>query len=73
VALEPGATAGLWQRAEATWRWRQEQIGRGLIEVAVEGTDPDEASQPPEGALEPPQPDDRYNPYVHLAGWGAGQ
>jgi hypothetical protein len=73
VALEPGATAGLWQRAEATWRWRQEQIGRALIEVVVEGTEPDEASQPPDGTLEPRKPDDRYNPYVHLAGWGAGQ
>lgn len=73
VALEPNGTAALWQRAEATWRWRQEQLGRALIEVVVEGTEPTEHSQPPDGALELREPDDRYNPYVHLAGWGEGQ
>jgi hypothetical protein len=73
VAIDAGATAALWQRAEATWRWRQEQLGRALIEVVVEGTEPNGESQPPEDALEPREPDDRYNPYVYLAGWGAGQ
>lgn len=60
----------LWKRFERTFRWRQDQLQAGHIEVVLEGIEADEDSAPPEDgfALETLNP--AYNPYVHLAGLG---
>jgi RecB family exonuclease len=38
------STAALWQRIEQTWKWRRQQLDKGLIEVSVDGTEPSEES-----------------------------
>lgn len=73
VAQEEGATAALWEKAKATHRWRRGQIDKGLVEVAAAGTEPTDESAPPADAMVIEALDDRYNPYVRLAGWGARQ
>ena len=74
---EGDQTARLWRQFNQTWQWRDEQIRSGLIEVAMPGTEADEDSLAPEGALpmEKSQAKDNavYNDYASLAGWGAWQ
>jgi hypothetical protein len=53
----------------ATWHWRKKQLDAGAIEVALDGIDADNDSEPPEGALPMEVLHAGYNPFVHLAGW----
>lgn len=64
------STALLWERITTTWRWRREQIEAGRLEVVLEATDATSDSAPPDGALEIELLDERYNPFLPLAGWG---
>jgi RecB family exonuclease len=59
-----------WQRVEATWKWRRAQLDRGLIEVSVTDTEPDEGSDPGDTGLTLPPTDDKYDIYTALTGWG---
>jgi RecB family exonuclease len=63
-------TKDLWKRFEATWKWRRAQLDKGLIEVTVEGTEPDGNSEPPENGLESESDYNRFNDYPVLTGWG---
>ncbi|MHC4489963.1 MAG: PD-(D/E)XK nuclease family protein, partial [Planctomycetota bacterium] len=63
-------TNDLWRRFEATWKWRREQLDKGLIEATVEGTEPDGNSEPPENGLEFEDDYNRFNDYPVLTGWG---
>jgi hypothetical protein len=72
VCAPPEASAGtaaLWAAFETTWTWRRAQLDQGLIEINVEGTEPDEASVPREGALAVAAPRDAFDDYVRLTGW----
>jgi hypothetical protein len=69
VAHPDDATAQLWRKAMATWHWRKKQLDAGAIEVALDGIDADNDSEPPEGALPMEVLHAGYNPFVHLAGW----
>lgn len=60
-----------WQRVETTWRWRREQLDRGLIEVTVSDTAPDELSTPGEPGLPMPEQFDTFDDYTLLLGWSA--
>ena len=64
-------TQHLWKRFEATWKWRRAQLDKGLVEVTVEGSEPDENSDPPENGLEFEDDYNRFNDYPVLTGWGA--
>lgn len=70
IRVEGASTALLWERLSATWAWRRRQIESGLIEVVFDDIDPTEASAAPERALPVEALDQRYNPFVTLAGWG---
>lgn len=59
----------LWQRVEATWQWRRDQLDRGLIEVPVGDTEPDEVSDPGDAALALPATFDSFDDHWALAGW----
>jgi ATP-dependent helicase/nuclease subunit B len=59
----------LWQRAEETWKWRRAQLDKGIIEVPVTGTEPDEASSPGEHGLAMPETFDQYDDFTVLTGW----
>jgi RecB family exonuclease len=65
-------TADLWRRFEVTWKWRRAQLDRGLIELTVEGAEPDEVSEAPEDGLKLENHADRFNDYSVLMGWGEG-
>lgn len=65
-------TTTLWEAFEKTWAWRQAQLDAGIVEVNVEGTEPDECSPPPEGALPVAAANDRFDDYVFLTGWPEG-
>ncbi len=69
IPLPEGATAELWQRAVATWKWRKAQIDAGAIEVVLEDIGANEESTPPADAMAIEPLDPRYNPFVRLAGW----
>jgi RecB family exonuclease len=58
-----------WQRFEQSWRWRQGQFERGLIEVTVTNTEPTQESEPPENGLDIPEASDLFNDYSVLTGW----
>jgi RecB family exonuclease len=58
-----------WQRVVATWEWRRQQIERGLIEVPISDTEPDDDSTPGEQGLEMPEIFDRFDDYGVLTGW----
>jgi hypothetical protein len=58
-----------WQRVETTWQWRREQLDRGLIEVSVCDTEPDETSNPGDLALALPDTFDSFDDYRALTGW----
>jgi RecB family exonuclease len=60
----------LWRRFEATWKWRRAQLDQGLIEVTVDGTDPDGASEPPDTGLVFEDDYNPFNDYPVLTGWG---
>ena len=62
--------AVIWQKMEKTWKWRRQQIGQGLIEVTVTGTESDEDSDAGEDALIIPEKSDSFNDYRVLTGWG---
>ncbi len=64
------STQDLWRRFEVTWRWRRKQLDKGLIEVPVEGTEPDGDSQPPENGLAFKEDFNPFNDYPVLTGWG---
>lgn len=70
-ARTPGGSAMLWQIAQETLKWRFEQIKNGNIELNFAGTEADENSAPPDGALEVEGPSIWSGDYDHLAGWGA--
>lgn len=60
--------ATLWQSFHVTWRWRQEQLKKGSIHIAIEAnTESLEAC--PEDGFPLDEPSDRYNPYLSLCGW----
>ena len=63
--------AQYWQRFENSWQWRKAQFDKGLIEVTVTDTEPDDASAPGEDCLEIPEASDKFNNYSVLTGWGA--
>ena len=71
VDAPEGSTEQLWQRIEATWAWRQQQIAEGSIELVLDESEATPESTPPDGALPPETLNARYNPYAVLAGWGA--
>lgn len=62
-------TNALWEAFQKTWAWRRAQLDDDLIEVNVEGTEPDEASKPPENALAIAGANDRFDDFVSLTGW----
>jgi len=64
--------ASLWLSFEKAWKWRRSQLDKGLIELTVEGTEPDESSIPPEGALSISDFNDRFNDFSALTGWKEG-
>lgn len=63
------SVAAFWERVEHTWRWRREQLDRGVIEVPVTGTTPDRNSSPGEGGLALPETYDRFHHFGGLTGW----
>jgi hypothetical protein len=65
-------TTTLWAGFEKTWAWRRAQLDEGIVEVNVEGTEPDERSLSPEGALPVAAANDRFDDYVCLTGWPEG-
>ncbi len=70
-ARTQGGSAMLWQIAQETMKWRFDQIKSGNIELNFEGTEADENSIPPDGALEVEGPSKWSADYDHLTGWGA--
>ena len=71
VDAPEGSTEQLWQRIEATWAWRQQQIAGGSIELVLDGLEATPESTPPADALLVETLSARYNPFGNLAGWGA--
>ncbi|MGI9334342.1 MAG: PD-(D/E)XK nuclease family protein [Gammaproteobacteria bacterium] len=65
-------TQTLWSAFEKTWSWRRAQLNAGLIEINAEHTEPDERSEPPEGALAIAEPRDSWDEYACLLGWPQG-
>ena len=63
--------AQYWQRFEQSWRWRKAQFDKGLVEVTVADTEPDDASVPDENCLAIPEASDLFNDYAVLTGWGS--
>jgi hypothetical protein len=59
----------IWQRIKHTWQWRQEQIKKGVIEVTIANSEPDDNSQPGEDGLPIPDSNDYYSDYGALTGW----
>ncbi len=58
-----------WQRVEATWQWRREQLDAGRVEVPVSDTKQDEASLPGDLGLAMPETFDSFDDYWALTGW----
>jgi RecB family exonuclease len=71
-ASEEDAT-GYWRRVENSWRWRKAQFDRGLIEVTVTGTEPDQSSLPDEDGLAIPVVSDGFSDYGALTGWAENE
>ena len=69
AANPPATTRELWDSFIRTWKWRQEQIGQGEFEVALERIEATDASQPPEFAMAMEYLKEDYNDYLTLAGW----
>lgn len=67
---EEGETAlSLWQDFEKTWKWRREQLDKGMIEITVQGTEADEDSVPSEDGMHIEEFNDRFNDFSALTGW----
>ena len=62
----------LWVDFESTWKWRREQLDTGLIELNIEGTEADDNSIPPDGALPIKDATDKFEEYATLIGWPEG-
>lgn len=60
-----------WQRVEETWKWRREQLDRGLIEVTVTGTEPDVERSAVEHGLPMTETYDSFSDYAVLTGWSS--
>jgi RecB family exonuclease len=58
-----------WQRVEATWQWRREQLDAGLVEVPVTDTESGEDSLPGDLGLTMPETFDSFDDYWALTGW----
>ena len=58
-----------WQRVEATWQWRREQLDAGRVEVPVSDTKQDEAPLPGDLGLAMPETFDSFDDYWALTGW----
>jgi ATP-dependent helicase/nuclease subunit B len=58
-----------WQRVETTWKWRRDQLSKGMIEVTVSDTEPDNDSNAGEPGLDMPQTFDSFDDYSVLTGW----
>ncbi len=71
VVVPGSSTALVWEKLETTWRWRREQIEAGRLELVLEDVEPTPESAPPAQALTMEPPNERFNPFVYLAGWGA--
>jgi len=63
-------TAEFWQRFIHTWKWRREQINKGLIEVTTSNTEPTSESVPDEKCMVIPESSDAYNDFSVLTGLG---
>lgn len=70
-AREDGGSALLWQQAQDTLHWRHAQIANGSVELVFDGSEADETSQVPEGALPVEGPSPWAGDFDTLAGWGA--
>jgi ATP-dependent helicase/nuclease subunit B len=65
-------TKELWSRIEETWKWRRNQMNKGMIEVTIEGAEPDDASVPPDNGLILEDHYNNFNEFAILTGWGDG-
>ena len=65
-------TQAIWEQGLVTYDWRRGQFAGGEIEVNA-GAAPDEASEPPDGALETRVPPDRFDTFRWLTGVEAFQ
>ena len=63
-------TKDLWSRVEETWKWRRNQMNQGMIEVTIEGAEPEDASMPPENGLILEDHYNNFNDFAILTGWG---
>ncbi|HBG30482.1 MAG TPA: PD-(D/E)XK nuclease family protein, partial [Gammaproteobacteria bacterium] len=61
----------LWKRLEQTFKWRQQQLESGRVEVVLDPSAEDDDSAPPADSLSLEYLSKSYNPYLHLTGWGA--
>lgn len=67
-----GDSTDYWRQVESLWRWRRQQLERGLVEVTVAGTEPDARSEPPPDGPDLPATSDDFNEYWGLTGWEQG-
>lgn len=58
-----------WKQIETLWHFRRAQYEAGLVEVPVEGTEPNERSIPDGFLLEIPATNDAFSDYTALTGW----
>ena len=65
-------TQAIWEQGLVTYDWRRGQFARGEIEVNA-GAAPDDASEPPDSALETRVAPDRFDPFRWLTGVEAYQ
>lgn len=63
----------VWGRICAAFDWRRAQLAAGDIECNAAGTEPDERSAPPEGALAVRGDFDRFDDFTWLTGWERGE
>lgn len=61
-----------WSNIELMWSHREKALNDGLIEVPVEGTEPNERSAPDSIALGIPETNDAFSDYTALTGWETG-
>lgn len=69
---EAPTTATLWQSFHVTWRWRQDQLKKGSVQILTEANS-ESLEDVPEDGFPVDQPSDRYNPYLSLCGWRQDQ
>ena len=61
-----------WKNIEVIWSHRHGLYNRGVIEVPVEGTEPNSNSVPKGIVLDIPKTNDRFSEYSALTGWEEG-